>query len=92
MIKKLTSKSKISIIGMGYVGLPLAHKLSAYFKVFGFDINEKRINQLKKNNDVNCQVKNLNFKKKIIFTNNSFDLSNSDLFIITFPTPVYKNK
>ena len=92
MIKKLTSKSKISIIGMGYVGLPLAHKLSAYFKVFGFDINEKRINQLKKNNDVNCQVKNLNFKKKIIFTNNSFDLSNSDLFIITVPTPVYKNK
>jgi UDP-N-acetyl-D-galactosamine dehydrogenase len=92
MIKKLTSKSKISIIGMGYVGLPLAHKLSAYFKVFGFDINEKRINQLNKNNDINCQVKNFNFKKKIIFTNNSFDLSNSDLFIITVPTPVYKNK
>jgi UDP-N-acetyl-D-galactosamine dehydrogenase len=92
MIKKLTSRSKISIIGMGYVGLPLACKLSAYFKVFGFDINEQRINQLKKNNDINCQVKNFNFKKKILFTNNSFDLSDSDLFIITVPTPVYKNK
>jgi UDP-N-acetyl-D-galactosamine dehydrogenase len=92
MIKKLTSKSKISIIGMGYVGLPLADKLSAYFKVVGFDINKKRIDQLKKNNDVNCQVKDLNLKKKILFTNNSFDLSKSDLFIITVPTPVYKNK
>jgi UDP-N-acetyl-D-galactosamine dehydrogenase len=92
MIKKLTSKSKISIIGMGYVGLPLADKLSTYFKVVGFDINKKRIDQLKKNNDVNCQVKDLNLKKKILFTNNSFDLSKSDLFIITVPTPVYKNK
>jgi UDP-N-acetyl-D-galactosamine dehydrogenase len=92
MIKKLTSQSKISIIGMGYVGLPLADKLSAYFKVVGFDINKKRIDQLKKNNDVNCQVKDLNLKKKILFTNNSFDLSKSDLFIITVPTPVYKNK
>lgn len=92
MIKKLTSKSKISIIGMGYVGLPLADKLSAYFKVVGFDINKKRIDQLKKNNDINCQVKDLNLKKKILFTYNSFDLSKSDLFIITVPTPVYKNK
>lgn len=78
---------------MGYVGLPLAEKLSEYYKVIGFDNNVNRINSLKNNLDYNSQItfSKLN-KKKIIFTSNEKDLLDSNIFIITVPTPIYKNK
>ena len=92
-MKNLNKQSKISIIGMGYVGLPLAEKLSKYYNVIGFDNNINRINSLKNNLDYNSQItySKLN-KKKIIFTFNEKDLLDSNIFIITVPTPIYKNK
>ena len=92
-MKNLNKQSKISIIGMGYVGLPLAEKLSKYYNVIGFDNNVNRINSLKNNLDYNSQItySKLN-KKKIIFTFNEKDLLDSNIFIITVPTPIYKNK
>ena len=46
-------KNKICIIGLGYVGLPLATKLSKYYEVYGFDKKYERVNQLKKREDIN---------------------------------------
>ena len=82
----------ISIIGVGYVGLPLAIKLSKYFKVYGYDANNERIDQLKKGIDIFKDQKYLIKKKKIKFTNDIDELENSNIFIVTVPTPVKKNK
>ncbi len=85
----------IGVIGMGYVGLPLAVEFSKKLKVIGFDINIKRINQLKKNIDNTKEVsrKDLMKSKNIIFSNKIENLKNCKIFIITVPTPVdYRNK
>ena len=85
---------KISIIGMGYVGLPLAISFQKYFKITGFDINKNRIQSLKKGIDENKEFskKRINFCKNLIFTNEERLISNSDIFIITVPTPIFENK
>ena len=85
-------KKKISIIGMGYVGLPLALKLQKYYQVCGFDVSKKRINELKKNYDSNNEYsKKILEKKKIFYSNDISDISKSDYIIVTVPTPVKKN-
>ena len=83
---------KISIIGMGYVGLPLAIKFSKYYDVNGFDLNINRIKDLKKGVDKNLQFKKKEIKKNYItFSNNQKILKDSDIFIVTVPTPLKKN-
>ena len=57
----------ISIIGVGYVGLPLAIKLSKYFKVYGYDANNERIDQLKKGIDIFKDQKISNKEKNKIY-------------------------
>ena len=86
-------KKKLSIIGLGYVGLPLAMAFEKHYKVIGYDVLKDRISQLKIGND-----KNNEFSKKEIFssknlklTDNISDTKNSDIFIITVPTPIFKN-
>jgi len=81
---------KIAIIGLGYVGLPLASSFSKYFDVIGYDINNNRINELKNFNDTTNEVKK-KFLKKIKFTNDVNELQDCNIFIITVPTPVTKN-
>ena len=66
-MKNLNKQSKISIIGMGYVGLPLAEKLSKYYNVIGYDNNVDRINSLKNNLDYNSQITYSKLKKKKLF-------------------------
>ena len=83
---------KVSVIGLGYVGLPLALALSKYFHVIGFDKDIERVKNLNKRKDSNNELKLINIKSKIKFTNNQINLSNSDFFIVTVPTPIYKNK
>jgi len=90
--KKFKSKKlNVCVIGLGYVGLPLAEAFSKYFQVVGFDISKKRVEQLRKNYDSN-QIKNKNkkFQKNLFFTKNLKDISHCDIFIITVPTPVNK--
>ena len=85
----------IGVIGMGYVGLPLAIEFSKRLKVIGFDINEKRINQLKNKIDVTKEVSKKDFLKlkNISFSKNINDLNKCKIFIITVPTPIdSKNK
>ena len=82
----------ISIFGLGYVGLPLAIKLSNYFNVIGFDKNKQRIKELKFFLDKNSEVSSKELKKtKLKYSTNIKDLKNSKIFIVTVPTPVTKS-
>ena len=89
-----TKKIKIGIIGLGYVGTPLALSLSRYFEVVGYDNNEKRIIDLKNKKDLTRETNTKDFilAKKIFFTNDDNDLKDCNIFIVTVPTPVNSNK
>ena len=86
--------SSIAIIGLGYVGLPLAVEFAKKRKVIGYDINETRINELKKGIDNTLETSSLELKNAthLRFSNNLEDLSECEIFIITVPTPINKNK
>ena len=58
---------KISVIGLGYVGLPLAVELSKHFETIGFDINSNRVNHLNSGVDQTCEVSEKEFKEKVFF-------------------------
>ena len=85
---------KIAIIGLGYVGLPLAIEFGKKREVIGFDINKDRIVELKKNNDPTLEITQQEFKDSIYlsFTTNLNDLKNCNIFIVTVPTPIDKHK
>ena len=82
--------TKIAIIGLGYVGLPLAIEFSKYFSVIGFDLSEKRVEDLKNGLDINKQTKKeiLECSNNLLFTSDMKNISKSNVFIITVPTPV----
>ena len=83
---------KICVVGMGYVGLPLAARLSLKgFDLVGFDINSARIKQLKNANDSNNDIDLESLKtlsKNSFLTSNISDIKNCNIFIITVPTPI----
>jgi UDP-N-acetyl-D-galactosamine dehydrogenase len=85
---------KLAIIGLGYVGLPLALEFSKKRKVIGFDINKKRVRDLQNGIDKNLETTNKEFKesKLIKFTDNKNNLKNANFFIITVPTPINDHK
>ncbi|MDB3944082.1 nucleotide sugar dehydrogenase [Candidatus Pelagibacter sp.] len=87
------NKIIIGVIGLGYVGTPLALSLGRFFNVLGFDLDKKRISELNKNNDITQETKLSDFKKskKIIFSSEKNDLKNCNIFIITVPSPVTKS-
>lgn len=83
---------KIAIIGLGYVGLPLAIEFSKKYKTYGFDINTKRVDQLNKGldttneSDVENLTKQLNQGLEIVSTIDS--IKDCNIFIVTVPTPI----
>ena len=80
---------KIGVIGLGYVGLPLAVALSSKFNVVGFDINKDRINQLLSHQDKTREVSESDLKNsEALITNDIHDLKDCNIFIITVPTPI----
>ena len=91
------SEDKIAIIGLGYVGLPLAVEFAKQFFVVGFDINEQRINELNTGLDKTLEVDNENLKsvlttdlnasKGLYITDNVEALAVTNIYIITVPTP-----
>ena len=85
---------KLGVIGLGYVGLPLALEFAKKRKVIGFDVNRNRIEQLKSGFDVNLETTKSELKnsKKINFTNNVQDLEKLICYIVTVPTPIDKYK
>ena len=85
---------KIGIIGLGYVGLPLAVEFSKFFRVVGFDINKKRILELKKNIDSTREVDLTERSlKNLIFSCDEYDIKECNVYIVTVPTPIddFKN-
>ncbi len=94
---------KIAIIGLGYVGLPLARLFSTKYPVVGFDINQKRIAELNAGKDETLEVEddllksalvpdNPNFGETGLFCSNKLeDITDSNIYVVTVPTPVDKN-
>ena len=90
------SESKIAVIGLGYVGLPLAVEFGKKYKTIGFDINENRINELGQNIDKTLEIdedilKSVLGKGLLEFTSDLSALEVCNIFIITVPTPTDKN-
>lgn len=89
----MEKKIGIAVIGLGYVGLPLAVAFSKKFQVIGYDSNKSRISELKKGFDKTGSLKKKNLKnKKLHFCFDINMLKNSNIFLITVPTPVTKSK
>ncbi len=92
---KPAQNTKIGIIGMGYVGLPLAVEFSQYFDVLGFDINGERIAELELGQDTTREVspKILLKRDRLTLSQSMTDLLACNVFIITVPTPIdeFKN-
>ena len=94
-------KDKIAIIGLGYVGLPLARLFATKFSVVGFDINKERVVELMSGKDSTLEVsdtalqsvlvENISEKNGLFCTTLSDDISDCNYYIVTVPTPVDKN-
>ena len=86
---------KIAIIGLGYVGLPLAINLSKYFCIFGFDISSLRVKQLRKGKDITNEIERKillkSLQKNLSISNKENQLAECNIFIVTVPTPVTEN-
>ncbi|MGE3320261.1 MAG: nucleotide sugar dehydrogenase [Candidatus Berkiella sp.] len=84
----LSYQRKIAVIGLGYVGLPVAVAFALKQPVVGFDINAKRINDLNNGIDVNGEVKETLLKEaRLTLTNDKSLLAEADFYIVTVPTP-----
>jgi len=81
---------KLAIIGLGYVGLPLAVEFGKKFETVGFDINKERIEELKEGYDRTLEVDSENLKsaKKLSFTTELDDIKDANIYIVTVPTPI----
>jgi UDP-N-acetyl-D-galactosamine dehydrogenase len=86
-------KKKIAIIGLGYVGLPLAVAFSKKFEVIGFDINQRRIQELKNGHDHTLEIEDhllSSVSNNLSYSFNIQDIKDCNIYIITVPTPVDK--
>ncbi len=94
-LDKINSRDvRIAVIGLGYVGLPLAVEFGRHYKTVGFDINEKRISELREGNDHTLEItpEQLAGSEKLDFTSKLDDLRGSEVFIVTVPTPIDNHK
>ena len=83
----------IGVIGLGYVGLPLAVEFGKYCNVVGYDINKSRIESLKNGVDDTLEVTKAEFEqaKYLFLSHNAIELKRCNTYIVTVPTPVDKN-
>jgi UDP-N-acetyl-D-glucosamine/UDP-N-acetyl-D-galactosamine dehydrogenase len=81
---------RIGVVGLGYVGLPLAVEFGRHFRTVGFDIKPQRIAELVKGKDVTLETTRAELKAadRLSFTGNIKDLKSCRVFIITVPTPI----
>ena len=99
----LENKCRIAIIGLGYVGLPLAVEFAKKYKVIGFDINKERVLELKRGIDYTNEIDTKILVESVnnytmtddfglFVTHNSEEIKSCNIFIITVPTPIDKFK
>jgi UDP-N-acetyl-D-glucosamine/UDP-N-acetyl-D-galactosamine dehydrogenase len=87
------SNTRIAVIGLGYVGLPLAVEFSKRYEVVGFDINQKRVSELNSGFDATLEVSEAELvkSKRIFFSSSKSDLKKANVYIVTVPTPIDKH-
>ena len=94
MFNKLLDKSeKIAVVGLGYVGLPLANLFSKKYDVIGFDVNAEKIELYRQGIDVTCELdENELTDSSIHFTSDENELKNASFFVVAVPTPINEEK
>ena len=95
MLSKIQNKEAvIGVVGLGYVGLPLAVEFGKQFKTLGFDVDQERIDQLKAGTDHTreCSPEQLGSSTHLNFSTDQLELEACDIYIITVPTPIDENK
>ncbi len=92
----MMQNSKIAIIGLGYVGLPLAHAFSSRYKVVGFDIAQWRIDELINGFDRTLELSKPQVQEALdngmLFSRDVEDIKDCNIYIVTVPTPIDKHK
>ncbi len=84
---------KICVVGLGYVGLPLAVGLAKHFQVYGFDVKRSRIENLQRHEDPNHEVSSEELKAtNIVYSSDPSIIGNAEFIIVAVPTPIDKNK
>src|ERR1043165_7837081 len=88
----IEKKEKLAVIGLGYVGLPIALEFAKKISVIGFDTNEKRIEMMRKGIDPSKELSPIDFQNcDIEFTSSPDVLGEAKFFIVAVPTPVDEN-
>ena len=86
-------KHDICIIGLGYVGLPLAIEFAKKHSTIGFDVDSERISQLKRTIDLTGEIKSSELKKSLaLFTSKKEEIRSCNTYIVTVPTPINISK
>ncbi|MBQ7995467.1 MAG: nucleotide sugar dehydrogenase [Bacilli bacterium] len=89
----IEKKSNLAVIGLGYVGMPIAVQFAKKINVIGFDINDSKINEYKKGHDVTKEVGDEELAKTTLkFTSKESELKNINFFIVAVPTPINLDK
>ena len=90
----LSNPPIIAIIGLGYVGLPLALAFSKHYQVIGYDLDQARVDALKKGEDTTLETdaEAIHNASNLILTNELSKIANATIFIVTVPTPVHADK
>ena len=85
----IAKESKLAVIGLGYVGLPIALEFAKKIKVVGFDINQQRVDLMNQQIDPSNELEKDAFENSdIIFTANIDDLKDVEFFVVAVPTPI----
>jgi UDP-N-acetyl-D-galactosamine dehydrogenase len=89
----MNNNTKIAVVGLGYVGLPLAVAFAKHYSTIGDDINLHRVNELKNHNDLTLETTTQELKeaKLLSYTTDLEDIASANIYIITVPTPVDSN-
>lgn len=91
---QVATNTVIAIIGLGYVGMPLAVEFGKIYPTIGFDINEQRISELRQGVDLTLEAsrEDLQTAKRLVFSTEPQDLRRASVYIVTVPTPIDKHK
>src|SRR5712675_1595469 len=88
----ISKKKKLAVLGLGYVGLPIALEFAKKISVIGFDISKKRVELMKQSIDPSNELDYRDFQRAdILFTSDLDNLKEANFFIVAVPTPVDKH-